>query len=527
MRNYLIIKPILVFSFLMTSSLQQASAELYPKDWFDQTKILQDLQQHSPHLTKHQINDILVKKYQAKKNAYHRWEAFGCVKRLLLGNMANFLAFFIGGATWDHLQSNPDSVFYNPPLPAGQVPTPPTLMGAAMAQAFSRTLLEPAMKTYTDIIGHFMHTNIQKVINLLWRGPASSLELMERKYVKKRRFIKSDLWEKTEMFLRDPWVCNANALVKYMKNLLALPRYVKKKVFDPVVFDQLLEGYPTHLAQLVKLFCFQQVLNQPSIGLDQRSALNLGKRISAYFCGEPGTGKTRLAELVAKGLGVPFIRLSLEGATISDIIGASNEEEFKQGLLAEALSKAKLIGPNGKPGKTLSSAVLFMDEVDRALAESPVLLPFLLKLLDPETKTYYNPYFGAEIDISHLTIILAGNSSLLDKALENRLYVINFGKLDPTRKKAAIYDSTLKELCTDVSQNGMYKIAPEDLTPADRTLIDQLIAADEDPGFRTLQKVLKNFLTYKLFATHIQPGAPMPDFLREIRETNALRQQKA
>ena len=55
--------------------------------------------------------------------------------------------------------------------------------------------------------------------------------------------------------------------------------------------------------------------------------LEPGKRLAGYLYGPPGTGKTRIAELIAAGLDLPFAKLSLEGATLEDLLGRDINSE--------------------------------------------------------------------------------------------------------------------------------------------------------------------------------------------------------
>ena len=99
--------------------------------------------------------------------------------------------------------------------------------------------------------------------------------------------------------------------------------------------------------------------------------------------------------------------------------------------------------------RTAKNIVLLIDEADRVInpqpdSETSELLPWALKLLDPESKSFYSPYFDADIDMSHIIIILAGNHPIADEALQKRLIKMDFPASRWKRNGKSSWNITLR-----------------------------------------------------------------------------------
>lgn len=93
--------------------------------------------------------------------------------------------------------------------------------------------------------------------------------------------------------------------------------------------------------------------------------------------GEPGTGKTLLAEAIAEGLGMPLIRWHVkstskaqDGAYLYDTVQRLNDSRFGEGDVSNIRHYIKL-GPMGRAFASDERAVLLIDEVDKADMEFP------------------------------------------------------------------------------------------------------------------------------------------------------------
>ena len=354
--------------------------------------------------------------------------------------------------------------------------------------------------------------------NRYWNRIEDPLLPLELEYIVKKRFLSVPLSRSIEAQFKAFQVdeTRIGTATDAIKIALNLPFSTLEMKYDADLMNTLFEGYPEHLKIQVQSFIFQQILLQDTRHeTTEMGTPRAGKRVAGFLYGPPGTGKSRYAELIARAMGVPFAKVSLEGSTLDDFLGRSLESNSPtSGKIAAAMANAKI---NGQGAKNL---VLFIDEADRVInnqhPHSQDFLPFMLKLLDPETKSFYNPFFDTDIDISHLTIILAGNSKIQDEALKKRLFMIHFPGFEIDFKMRIIWNSTIPNLLTSFSQNGKYLLSLSDLLPEDKERINQLITLDKDPGFRTIEAALMYYFSFLAQKKYFDPKAEEPGHIENL-----------
>lgn len=93
--------------------------------------------------------------------------------------------------------------------------------------------------------------------------------------------------------------------------------------------------------------------------------------------GEPGTGKTRLAEAVAEGLGMPILRWQVRSTTraqdglyLYDTVQRLYDSRFGDRDVKDIRQYIKL-GPLGRAFRAEQRVVLLIDEIDKADVEFP------------------------------------------------------------------------------------------------------------------------------------------------------------
>ena len=93
--------------------------------------------------------------------------------------------------------------------------------------------------------------------------------------------------------------------------------------------------------------------------------------------GEPGTGKTLLAQHVAEGLGLPIERWHIksttkaqEGLYVYDTVQRLNDARFGEGDVSNIRAYIRM-GPMGRTFQSEQRQVLLIDEVDKADLEFP------------------------------------------------------------------------------------------------------------------------------------------------------------
>lgn len=219
-----------------------------------------------------------------------------------------------------------------------------------------------------------------------------------------------------------------------------------------------------------------------------------------YFYGSSGTGKTRCAREIAHCLALPFGSIALANYSVSDLVGQGGSHLPHPGKIAETILNAK-----DADSKSYTNMVLLIDEADKILnaeqADNNGLLPFLLTFLDPDTKSYYSPYFEKNIWIKDMLIILGGNTPLKNDALRKRLINVEFLGFEKSYREEYIINQYIPKLYNDTEEP--YKLSLENhFSQKDKKMFLRFIEEDEDPGLRSVQERARKFVNEKLIKVY-------------------------
>jgi MoxR-like ATPase len=170
--------------------------------------------------------------------------------------------------------------------------------------------------------------------------------------------------------------------------------------------------------------------------------------------GEPGTGKTVLAQHVAEGLGMPLIRWHIkstskaaDGLYVYDTVQRLNDSRFGTGDVGD-IRRYISLGPLGKAFAADTRQVLLIDEIDKADLEFP---NDLLRELDEMRFTVLET--GDEIVARERPVVLitSNNEKELPDAFLRRciFHYIEFPDVALMRKIVAVHHPHLEAKLLD------------------------------------------------------------------------------
>ncbi len=317
-------------------------------------------------------------------------------------------------------------------------------------------------------------------------NPAHALELFQKKFKVDRKLIPKstkDVLEKHLAYLKsidfsnNQFLGEKKDLSVYFRNLdyvLSLPRQArnidshKDEIYSQLasVLRNYSEGIKDKIGQSVKTHV-----------LASSSHENDGLRTILYFFGIPGTGKTHLAKKLKEATGLSLVHISLAEASADDIVSQSSYTDYSQLNFGDGpplritrengagfginnfwkldkltrLSQA-LVHDNGE--QLEKNAILFFDEADKVLNDSNKsgLKSMMLSFLNPDQKEILLSDLGVKVDISQFLVILAGNETLHENALMDRVVSINFEGFDKKQKEEIAWErfqSFFKRPCLD------------------------------------------------------------------------------
>jgi MoxR-like ATPase len=165
--------------------------------------------------------------------------------------------------------------------------------------------------------------------------------------------------------------------------------------------------------------------------------------------GEPGTGKTLLAEHVAQDLGMPLEKWHIkstskaqEGLYVYDTVQRLNDARFGEGNVSDIRSYIKF-GPMGRSFSAEDQHVLLIDEIDKADIEFP---NDLLRELDEMRFTVMETSDEIVARERPLVIVTSNNERELADAFLRRcvFHFIDFPERELMERIVAVHHPNLK-----------------------------------------------------------------------------------
>ncbi|WP_257285523.1 ATP-binding protein [Endozoicomonas sp. SESOKO1] len=305
-------------------------------------------------------------------------------------------------------------------------------------------------------------------------------------------------------FWRSPGSEALSRLQKILDKALRLPFYSKELVYDEEKIDESLQDYPASVAERLKLFAHAELIYQ------QTDSSIHDSHYPIYFLGAPGTGKTHAARQLAEAMGTNLAVVTLDGATIDDIVGTPYESaNARAGRILDAI----IARTDSSRDINHHNQVLLIDEFDRLFLsgneKSKDVLSFMLKLLDPSNRSYYSPYLKTDVRLPD-TIILAGNRDIHElsardpelEAIASRLDKVVFTGFDSRAKRRIAFEIMVPNKERRYQSAGKL-LADFTLPQSGHDMIHAFIETDQDPGLRSLEKYISR--VFEQFAHSLGP----------------------
>jgi MoxR-like ATPase len=200
--------------------------------------------------------------------------------------------------------------------------------------------------------------------------------------------------------------------------------------------------------------------------------------------GEPGTGKTILAENVARALGMSLVRWHIksttkaqEGLYVYDTVARLHDSRFGDGDVKD-ISRYIELGPLGQALESDERVVLLIDEIDKADIEFPNDL-----LLELDRMEFRINETGREIRATHrpFVLITSNNEKELPDAFLRRciFHYIDFPGPDLMKKIIRVHHPDVQDKVLDQCLElffGLREVPRLRKRPSTSELIDWVLA---------------------------------------------------
>lgn len=233
--------------------------------------------------------------------------------------------------------------------------------------------------------------------------------------------------------------------------------------------------------------------------LASQGKVNKGKR-GVIFYGQPGTGKTKAAHLMAQACKLPYYDLlirqksdieasSLYGVWHNFIINKNKVN--KSGILVDAFFAENSSGERAK------NLILILDDVDLGFIDNiQGIIGFLKDLVDDQVRKKMARYYGFDVDFGEVFVIATMNMDIRDNPdfarIESIYEFVDFGALEDQTVKLNV----MQMIDDDYLSLSSFFGDREESWPQIKSLLADFLVQLKERDFRMLESYYKILVNY-------------------------------
>ncbi len=316
--------------------------------------------------------------------------------------------------------------------------------GARMLKENIESITRMVLKSW-DETGLRRKTKITKGIVKTVLEPTVDAEDLGLKYMRNRDKYSNEVGTEISATLRKLTLKSIGPDVKETQRMRA--RYLIAMVPDPRGFENF--NAERFLAAVNEShFGLDEVKERITASFNARAMMHAGfSSIRLLLEGGAGIGKTSICQSIARGLEIPYIRISMNGISDMKVLKGVpySYKEADAGEIIRGLYRA---------GTT--RALIQLDEIDKMGVDNGVRTENVLMDLLDDAMTYIDRFLGVPVDLSSVLFFATANdTSYMSPWLLDRFEVIKLDGYTRTEKKQILSEYVLPELERDYADGGL------------------------------------------------------------------------